>query len=119
MQLLDAAELPGQIPARTMEIEHRRCIRIGGRPPPGVHLLDVGCHADGKIELAHARRHAAEPDRILVRGPERELALPGLEADTARDERDQRAASDQQTRRQRTRPEEAVHQGFRESTGEG
>src|SRR5690348_2478799 len=78
-QLRDPPQLTGEIPARAVQVQDDRRIRMIRRPPPTVNVRRVRAFTYGQAHFLHACRQAAEPCGGGVYGTPYELALLGLE----------------------------------------
>ena len=95
MQLLDAKQLAGQVPARAMQVEHRRRRWIGSRPPPGIDVLGLFAGLDWQAGFDHAIGHAAVPAGRAGHDAKQQLALFLHELAAAGNGQRQRQAGDQ------------------------
>src|SRR5689334_18757619 len=72
VQLANARQLTGQVPARSVEIKDRRRIGLVGLPPPRMNVLVGG---DRNIDLAYTVGQTGIPARITGNHAKHELAL--------------------------------------------
>ncbi|MNE53538.1 hypothetical protein D3C80_1482720 [compost metagenome] len=75
MQLLDAEQLAGKVPAHAVQVEHRRGIGAFGRPPPGVQALVIAEAARAQVKLLHVAGQTAEPAGLARFDAEHQFAL--------------------------------------------